>query len=235
KHSDTLFAIKKETPSHVIIQASLFMILSELQNTIKETAESFDPFSPWTSLRHARLNTDHVQTIIFRDHNDDDISVKIKFNYDNSFDVTIIRGASHLIVKRVLSSWNEVEQQIIVEVENHRIKSRVVLDKNSYQVIIFDNEEGKMVLEVPELIQVKTKSADATGFIRTPMPCKISQVLVKPGQIVEKGTPLIVLEAMKMEHWIRSPFSGTIDKIFYNVNEFAKENRDLIYIISENV
>ncbi|CAI2181581.1 5518_t:CDS:10 [Funneliformis geosporum] len=230
KHSDTLFALKKETPSHVIIQASLFMILSELQNTIKETTESFDPFSPWVSLRHARLNTDHVQTIIFRDHKNDDINVKVKFNYDNSYDVTIIRGASHLIVKRVFGSLNEVEQQIIVEVENHRIKSRVVLDKNSYQVIIFDNEEGKMVLEIPEFTQLKTKTADATGFIRTPMPCKISQVLVKPGQIVEKGTPLIVLEAMKMEHLVKSPFSGTIDKIFYHVGEFAKENKDLIHI-----
>ena len=60
------------------------------------------------------------------------------------------------------------------------------------------------------------------------MPCKISQVLVKPGDKVEKDAPLVILEAMKMEHIIRSPFSGTIDQVLYALGDMVAENKSLV-------
>ncbi|PKY42037.1 hypothetical protein RhiirA4_503487, partial [Rhizophagus irregularis] len=229
KHNEELFRTK-ETPPHVIIQASLSLILSELQNI---TNENINPFSPWTSLPFSRLNTNHVQTIRFYDDNEGDINVKMRFNNDNSFDITIVRGGLNPIVfKSVLGSWNEAEQQIIAEIENHRVKSHVILEKNS-KVVIFDNE-GKRVLKIPEPSYLQSKLADVAGSIRTPMPCKISQVFVKPGQIVEKGAPLVVLEAMKMEHLIKSPTTGKVEKIFYNVGDFVEENKNLVNIVVEN-
>ena len=36
------------------------------------------------------------------------------------------------------------------------------------------------------------------------------QVLVQDGDEVEEGTPLVVLEAMKMEHTVRAPCDGTV-------------------------
>ncbi|CAB4434170.1 unnamed protein product [Rhizophagus irregularis] len=232
KHNEELFR-SKETPPHVIIQASLSLILSELQNITNENISPFDPFSPWTSLSFSRLNTNHVQTIRFYDDNEGDINVKMRFNNDNSFDITIVRGGLNPIVfKSVLGSWNEAEQQIIAEIENHRVKSHVILEKNS-KVVIFDNE-GKRVLKIPEPSYLQSKLADVAGSIRTPMPCKISQVFVKPGQIVEKGAPLVVLEAMKMEHLIKSPTTGKVEKIFYNVGDFVEENKNLVNIVVEN-
>ncbi|RGB41928.1 carbamoyl-phosphate synthase L chain, ATP binding domain-containing protein, partial [Rhizophagus diaphanus] len=229
KHNEELFR-SKETPPHVIIQASLSLILSELQNI---TNENINPFSPWTSLPFSRLNTNHVQTIRFYDDNEGDINVKMRFNNDNSFDITIVRdGLNPTVFKSVLGSWNEAEQQIIAEVENHRVKSHVILEKNS-KVVIFDNE-GKRVLKIPEPSYLQSKLADVAGSIRTPMPCKISQVFVKPGQIVEKGAPLVVLEAMKMEHLIKSPTTGKVEKIFYNVGDFVEENKNLVNIVVEN-
>ncbi|PKK80983.1 hypothetical protein RhiirC2_649214, partial [Rhizophagus irregularis] len=229
KHNEELFR-SKETPPHVIIQASLSLILSELQNI---TNENINPFSPWTSLPFSRLNTNHVQTIRFYDDKEGDINVKMRFNNDNSFDITIFRGGLNPIVfKSVLGSWNEAEQQIIAEIENHRVKSHVILEKNS-KVVIFDNE-GKRVLKIPEPSYLQSKLADVAGSIKTPMPCKISQVFVKPGQIVEKGTPLVVLEAMKMEHLIKSPTTGKVEKIFYNVGDFVEENKNLVNIVVED-
>ncbi len=67
----------------------------------------------------------------------------MKFNDDNSFDITIIRGVSNLVINRVFASWNEAEQQIIVEIENHQIKSRVFLEKNSHKIVIFDDVSNK--------------------------------------------------------------------------------------------
>lgn len=66
------------------------------------------------------------------------------------------------------------------------------------------------------------------GTVKTPMPCKISQVLVKPGQIIAKGDTIIILEAMKMEHVIKAPVAGTIDQVLYAVGDLVGENKSLV-------
>jgi biotin carboxyl carrier protein len=47
--------------------------------------------------------------------------------------------------------------------------------------------------------------------VGAPMPGKIVRVLVAPGQQVEAGQGLLVIEAMKMQNEIRSPKSGTVE------------------------
>jgi biotin carboxyl carrier protein len=46
-----------------------------------------------------------------------------------------------------------------------------------------------------------------------PMPGKIVRVLVAAGQQVDAGQGLLVIEAMKMQNEIRSPKSGTVEKL----------------------
>ena len=46
-----------------------------------------------------------------------------------------------------------------------------------------------------------------------PMPGKIVRVLVAAGQPVKTGQGLLVIEAMKMQNEIRSPKSGTVEKL----------------------
>ena len=45
------------------------------------------------------------------------------------------------------------------------------------------------------------------------MPGKIVRVLVAKGQQVENGQGLLVIEAMKMQNEVRSPKSGTVEKV----------------------
>uniref|UniRef100_A0A4W4E7M5 Pyruvate carboxylase n=1 Tax=Electrophorus electricus TaxID=8005 RepID=A0A4W4E7M5_ELEEL len=58
------------------------------------------------------------------------------------------------------------------------------------------------------------------------------QVKVKQGQTVEKGQPLCVLSAMKMETVVNSPLSGTVAKVYVNVDS-SLEGDDLILEIAE--
>jgi 3-methylcrotonyl-CoA carboxylase alpha subunit len=55
--------------------------------------------------------------------------------------------------------------------------------------------------------------------LRAPMPGTVARVLAEEGQEVEKGTPLLVLTAMKMEHEIRSPRPGRLVKLFRAAGE----------------
>ncbi len=55
---------------------------------------------------------------------------------------------------------------------------------------------------------------EATGGVTAPMPGVVKSVLVSAGQTVEKGAPLAVLEAMKMEHTLRAPQDGCVASVF---------------------
>jgi 3-methylcrotonyl-CoA carboxylase alpha subunit len=49
--------------------------------------------------------------------------------------------------------------------------------------------------------------------IHAPMPGRVIQVHVKAGQAVRRGDPLVVLEAMKMEHTLSAPHDATIESV----------------------
>ncbi len=56
-------------------------------------------------------------------------------------------------------------------------------------------------------------AGEASDGIASPMPGKIVQLLVKPGDAVTRGQPLAVLEAMKMEHTLSAPADAVIDAV----------------------
>jgi 3-methylcrotonyl-CoA carboxylase alpha subunit len=64
--------------------------------------------------------------------------------------------------------------------------------------------------------------------IRAPMPGKVVKLLVESGTQVAIGEPVMVLEAMKMEHVLEAPCDGTIDEIFAAVGDFVDDSSDLV-------
>jgi 3-methylcrotonyl-CoA carboxylase alpha subunit len=60
------------------------------------------------------------------------------------------------------------------------------------------------------------------------MPGRIIAVHVVAGKMVEKGTPLVVLEAMKMEHTIAAPAAGIVVAVNYGVGDRVAEGTDLV-------
>ncbi|MGD0492221.1 MAG: biotin carboxylase N-terminal domain-containing protein [Steroidobacteraceae bacterium] len=51
------------------------------------------------------------------------------------------------------------------------------------------------------------------GSLVTPLPGTVVAVHVTPGQAVSRGTPLITLEAMKMEHTVAAPYAGIVERL----------------------
>jgi len=52
-----------------------------------------------------------------------------------------------------------------------------------------------------------------SGLVVAPMPGKIVQVLVGPGEVVEAGQPVVILEAMKMETTLAAEIAGRIEAV----------------------
>lgn len=66
------------------------------------------------------------------------------------------------------------------------------------------------------------------GGLTAPMNGSIVRVLVSVGEQVQIGTPLVVLEAMKMEHSIRANTAGTVAALYCTEGEMVKEGAVLV-------
>jgi len=66
--------------------------------------------------------------------------------------------------------------------------------------------------------------------IRALMPGRITSILVKEGEEVKEGTPLLILEAMKMQNEITSPANGRVKTIFVREGESVKKDAVLVSI-----
>jgi len=103
------------------------------------------------------------------------------------------------------------------------IIANVVKDKDTWWVHI----NGR-TLTFTSADSRKASSIITQGSLQAPMPGTILDVQVSVGQTIETGQSLLVMEAMKMEHKITAPFSGTVEKI--NCKKDQKVDRGFVLI-----
>ncbi|MDI4654668.1 MULTISPECIES: sodium-extruding oxaloacetate decarboxylase subunit alpha [Pseudoalteromonas] len=96
-----------------------------------------------------------------------------------------------------------------VKAEQYSVK----VDGKVYDVVVAQGGELKEVtLKDSELIP-QSASASAGETLNAPLAGNIFKVKVKPGQTVNEGDVVIIMEAMKMETEIRAAHSGTIAEV----------------------
>jgi 3-methylcrotonyl-CoA carboxylase alpha subunit len=59
------------------------------------------------------------------------------------------------------------------------------------------------------------------------MPGTVTRILAEPGVELQRGAPLLVLEAMKMEHTLRAPADGRLTALKCAVGDFVQEGMEL--------
>ena len=74
------------------------------------------------------------------------------------------------------------------------------------------------------------KTVAGAGSVVAPIPGQIHSILVKEGDSVNAGEPVIILEAMKMESEINAVASGKIKKIAVKQGENVQEGQVLLEI-----
>ncbi|KAM9425996.1 pyruvate carboxylase, mitochondrial-like [Pholidichthys leucotaenia] len=132
------------------------------------------------------------------------------------FEVELERGKILHIKALALGDLNKAGQREVFFELNGQLRSVLVKDTVAMKEMKFHPKAQKSI----------------RGQVGAPMPGKVLEVKVKVGSKVEKGQPLCVLSAMKMETVVNSPMSGTI-KAVHVTPDVSLEGDDLILEIEE--
>ena len=117
----------------------------------------------------------------------------------------------------------EVEREIALR--SGEGESQGVVCGNEIHLFL-DGEHRQFHWDDPYLPAIE--SADSHGGLLATMPGRVLALLVKAGDEVAKGAPLVVLEAMKMEQTITAPFAGKVDRVLCEVGEQVREGAELL-------
>jgi len=108
-----------------------------------------------------------------------------------------------------------VAGDIVVELETNGERGRWTVTPLDETLAVMGPGGTVELVEVP-LLPVATTAATAGGPT-APLPGTVVQIAVGPGQAVRAGDPLVVLEAMKMEHTIRAHDDGVVEEVLVTV------------------
>jgi propionyl-CoA carboxylase alpha chain len=99
--------------------------------------------------------------------------------------------------------------EVVLEVDGVRRRYDVAIVGHRIDV---DGPDGHVALErKPRFVDPSTQVA--VGSLLAPMPGSVVAVHAEVGDVVEEGRPILVMEAMKMQHTIAAPYAGTVTEL----------------------
>ncbi len=130
--------------------------------------------------------------------------------------------------RAVQSTRGMREFALVLTLGKERAQMSVVrLGETSFQV--FSGGE-QVTLQALGADLGSSDGGSAGGRLTAPMPGRIIALHVQPGDTVQAGAPLLVLEAMKMEHTLSAPSAGQVSEVLYAVGDQVSEGVELLRI-----
>ena len=217
RQKDFLFPPMQAVPRDALLVATVGELLWEQRAAKAAAKTSGDPFSPWHARDGWRMNLSAARIIGFRDG---DSLVEALVRYQGDKWQISLNGQTTLARGKKLEG-----DRFAVELDDRRLMAGVVAvdDKRS----IFLNGSTYSLQRDDPLHLVEAGGAQGGG-LTAPMPGKVVALLAQPGQKVDKGTPLLILEAMKMEHTITAPAAGIVKAFCYAAGEQVSDGAALV-------
>jgi 3-methylcrotonyl-CoA carboxylase alpha subunit len=129
--------------------------------------------------------------------------------------------------RRSLEGRREADGTLLAKLDGASLSGRVVRAGNRLEIFL-PGEHRAFDLHDP---LAETFDAESRGGeLVAPLPGRIAAVLVQAGAEVERGAPLLILEAMKMEHTITAPGRGRVAAIRCKAGDQVVEGAELIDI-----
>ncbi|MBY0243562.1 MAG: 3-methylcrotonyl-CoA carboxylase, partial [Burkholderiaceae bacterium] len=172
---------------------------------------------PWQQHSGWRMNSLLKRTL---DFSDDSGSQQVQAGYNGVTWTFSLDGASQQLALTHLDGT-----ELSATLDGQQLRGSVVREGDTFHVYVQGRHTALRYTD--PLAHSGTAEAEA-GALTAPMPGKIVAILVAAGARVAKGTPLLVMEAMKMEHTISATHDGTIEKLLYEVGDQVTDGAQLL-------
>jgi len=211
---DALFPAPTLPPDDVWLVAAL----AEVERDRAAAKNVADGASPWRLLDGWRLNGRAVRRLGFRSGEttrEVDVAALAGGGWELSLD-----GAS------VVASAAWQGGALAATLGGRRAAAEVVVSGERRHVFVSGRSHALAFVDLLGIAGAEHEE-EGTGLL-APMPGKVIALLAAPGASVDKGTPLLVLEAMKMEHTISAPRAGTVKSFRYAAGDQVAEGVELV-------
>jgi acyl-CoA carboxylase subunit alpha len=133
------------------------------------------------------------------------------------------------VTAQVLSSTSEGFSGVIrIEIDGVQRAFKIV--EAGDELYVHSSLGSRVIKRPPRHPAPQAASEQASA--NSPMPGKVLKILVEVGQKVSAGDPLIILEAMKMEHTMRAALDGVVEAVLVNQGEVIAPGQLLVQILS---
>jgi 3-methylcrotonyl-CoA carboxylase alpha subunit len=212
-----LFPESTEPPAEAWLVAALAELIHDRQYAAAEAVESRDPFSPWHARDGWRMNGNARREIRLRTG---ETEKAVNAGYAGDSFVLEFEGKTVTAAGRFTGS-----SELRVDLGGRRINVTVVSANEKRHVFI---DGVSFVFAAIDPLFHAGSGGGAEGGLTAPMPGKVIALIAPVGSKVEKGAPLLILEAMKMEHTIAAPVAGTVKAFHFNVGEQVSDGAELV-------
>jgi biotin carboxyl carrier protein len=162
--------------------------------------------------------------------------ITIKLANEQTFTFDHIKNEVLLNNQPVKADWITIgpyKYHVIVNHQSHSIEF-LGADESGKQLTLVVNGQ-KQIVQIEDKYDVLLKqlgmdklTSSKVNEVKAPMPGLVLRLLVTEGQAVQKGDPLLVLEAMKMENIIKAAGEGIVKKIKVQPKLVVEKNQVMI-------
>jgi 3-methylcrotonyl-CoA carboxylase alpha subunit len=213
REQDFLFPAR-ETPE----EAWLLAALAELARETAEATPAGAAPTPWDARDGWRLNSRASRTLTLRlGGAPQDVTVEYA---PAGYRLTVSGGEP----VAASGAWEE-HGEFRARIGERRVHAAVIV-AGERRHVFFEGRAYPFARVDPS--QGAGQGDDAGGRLTAPMPGKVIALLAAAGQRVERGAPLLVLEAMKMEHTIKAPRAGVVKGFRFEAGDQVGEGMELV-------
>jgi len=212
-----LFPEGVEAPREVFLVAALAELLREEEAARAAAARDRDPHSPWHLRDGWRLNASFRRPLLFRFG-----------EAEKTVSVGYVRGGYELEVDGIATAARGERtgnSTLRIELGGMRLPATVIAAGEKRHVFLHGRA---WQLACVDPLYHAGEGEGAGGGLAAPMPGKVIALIAQPGSDVEPGAPLLILEAMKMEHTIAAPAKGRLKAFRFGVGDSVAEGAELV-------
>jgi 3-methylcrotonyl-CoA carboxylase alpha subunit len=202
--------------------ASLQVLLERAREAEVRAHGATDPWSPWHTTRGWRLNDEGHDVLAFIEHGEHR-RVLVRHGA-GAFCLELPGGA--------IDAHAELDEDGTLHAELGGKLLRATVVRDGFELtLLTGGVSHQLTLDDPDARVARREAA--AGRLSAPMPGRVLAVLVRPGETVNRGQKLMVLEAMKMEHAITAPAPGIVAAVGFREGDLVQEGVELLSIEPE--